>query len=247
MRSGKVDLPLSALARLVERERLGSLHLALQPEPMWLPRDEHDEAQSVVDNELGEAGLIDGRGRVDADFLDWLPVLTSASMEYYGWLHQGDTTWSVLAASRGMQGLLAVRGDDRVSLAPVGRHELPQALVGQLPEIVPGGGTHWSVRVADLEEAGKRGPHDRAVPGEVREIVKVLRRPVHGGGELYVAERDEVGRYRRLVEPLHYVDTDWGRYLNYTSGFGADTVVHVAPADPAAVVSTLEGLRAGLR
>lgn len=247
MRSGEVDLALPALAGLVERERAGSLHLALRPEPMWLPREERESAESRVDEMLGEAGLVDGRGRVDADLLDWLPVLTDASMEYYGWLNQGDTTWSVLAASRGLQGLLAVCVDDRVSLAPVNRHELAQALVGQLPELGPGGGTHWSVRVVDLEQASRCGPHDRVVPGEVREIVKVLRRPVHGGGELYVAERDDTGRYRRLADPLHYVDTDWGRYLNYTVGSGADAVVHVAPADPTAVVSALERLRADLR
>ncbi|NIJ10767.1 hypothetical protein FHU38_001111 [Saccharomonospora amisosensis] len=247
MRSGRVDLPLSALAGVVEREGVGSLHLALQPEPMWLPQDERGDAESRVDKYLADAGLVDGRGRVDADFLDWLPLLTHASVEYYGWLNHGDTTWSVLAASRGLQGLLAVRRDERVSLAPVSRHELPQAAVGQLPDLVPGGGTHWSVRVCELREAGERGPNERALPNEIREIVKVLRRPVAGGGELYVAERDDVGRYRRLADPLHYVDTDWGRYLNYTSGCGADSVVHMAPGDPGAMVSALEVLRACLR
>ncbi|EHR52547.1 hypothetical protein SacmaDRAFT_4361 [Saccharomonospora marina XMU15] len=247
MRSGRVDLPLSALAGVVEREGMGSLHLALRPEPMWLPQQERGEAGSRVDKHLAEAGLVDGRGRVDADFLDWLPLLTHASLEYYGWLNHGDSTWSVLTASRGLQGLLAVRRDDRVSLAPVSRHELPQVLVRQLPDLVPGGGTHWSVRVAQLREAGERGPQDRALPSEIREIVKVLRRPVAGGGELYVAERDDVGRYLRLTDPLHYVDTDWGRYLNYTSGRGVEAVVHMAPGEPGAMVSALEELRASLR
>ncbi|MEU6642197.1 ESX secretion-associated protein EspG [Saccharomonospora sp. NPDC046836] len=246
MRPGRVDVRLGTLAGVVERERLGSLHPVLQPEPLWIPESEKQSAEAGIDRALAEAGLVDGRGRVDADFLDWLPLLTSASLEYYGWISHGEDTWGVLAVSRGVQGLLAVRSGDWVALAPVSRNRLADTFAEQLPELVPGGGTEWSVRVIDLEEAARRGGKDRALPAEVQEIVKVVQRPVTGGGELYVAERDELGRYVRLRSPLHYVDTDWGRYLNYTTGTGLEAEVHIAPAGPSAIAAALEKLRGSL-
>jgi hypothetical protein len=33
------------------------------------------------------------------DFLDWLPLLTTASLEYYGWMTSGEGTLGVLAAT----------------------------------------------------------------------------------------------------------------------------------------------------
>ncbi|WP_307849573.1 ESX secretion-associated protein EspG [Qaidamihabitans albus] len=242
----RVDLPIAALAGAVAREKLGELHLVLQPEPIWLPEEARGEAESAVDEALAEAGLVDGRGRVDVEFLDWLPLLTNASLEYYGWFTADGTTWGVLTAARGVQGLLAVRRADWVTLVPIGRNRLAESLVEQLPELVPGGGTPWSVRVADLEAAGRAGTHDRALPVDVREVVKVVQRPVSGSGELYAAERDERGRCLRLRRPLHYVDTDWGRYLNYTHGTGDDEEIHIAPGSPGAIVAALERLRSDL-
>ncbi|MBK1785727.1 ESX secretion-associated protein EspG [Prauserella cavernicola] len=245
MRPNRVELPLDVLGGLVDRERLGTLHVVLQPEPRWVPDHEQDALEAALTRSLTEAGLVDRRGRVEVELLDWLPLLTTASLEYYGWISHADTTWGVLAAARGVQGVLAVRGGDWVTLTPVGRNELADAFVEQLPELVPGGGTQWSVRVIDLEEAGRSG-HGRGLPADVAEIVKVVQRPVSGGGELYVAERDELGRYDRLEAPLHYVDTDWGRYLNYTSGSGDETEIHIAPGSPSAISATLEKLRTTL-
>lgn len=244
MTTATVRLPVSVLAAVAEREGAGPLHLSLQPEPMWLPDADLAAWQSSVDEQLARAGLVDRRGRLDADVLDWLPVLTSASIEYYGWLSHGDETWSVLVAARGVLGVVAVRHDDVVSVSEVNSNDLVGAFVGQLPELVAGGGAPWSVRVIDLEEASR--DRARRVPAGVGEVVKVVQRPVTGGGELYVAERDELGRYRRLEEPLHYVDTDWGRYLNYTTGRGDSAEVHIAPGGAAAIASALEGLRARL-
>ncbi|PRX49063.1 ESAT-6 protein secretion system EspG family protein [Prauserella shujinwangii] len=241
--SDRVDLPLSALAGVVARENLGSLHLALQPEPLWLPGEERERAGSAVHQALVEAGVVDGRGRLAADFLDLLPLLTSASVEYYGWFTVEGETWSVLGAARGVQGVLAVRSGDWVALAPADRGRLAELVVDQLPEAVAGGGTPRSVRASDLERAAARD--HGALPEDVRQIVTVVRRPVAGSGELYVAERDELGHYRKLARPLHYVDTDWGRYLNYTTG-DDDAEIHIAPGTRGALAATLERLRGSL-
>ncbi|PXY21070.1 ESX secretion-associated protein EspG [Prauserella muralis] len=246
MKGDRAVLPVTALAAVVARQGLGELHIAVQPEPVWIPPGDRPDAESAVDTALAEAGLLEGRGRVDADFLDWLPLLTNATIEYYGWLSQNDTTWSVLAAGRGLQGVLAVRSGDWVTLLPANHNRLAETLAAHLPELYPGGGSHWSVRVIDLEEAGRHPANERSLPPDVREIVKVVQRPVTGAGELYVAERDHLGRYTRLREPLHYVDTDWGRYLNYTNGSGAEAEVHIAPGSASAIATELDKLRATL-
>jgi hypothetical protein len=244
----RVDLPVSVLATLAARERLGPLHLALQPEPLWLPDEEQAATDGTVNDALAEAGLLDGRGKADVEFLDLLPLLTAAEVEYYGWFTHPDSgeTWSALAAGRGLEGVLAVRAGDWVALARVSRRHLADELAEQLPDRLPGGGSPWTVRVIDLEDAGRRGVTDRAMPGDVREVVKVVQRPVHGSGELYAAQRDDLARYTRLEAPLHYVDTDWGRYLNYTTGTGDEAAIHIAPATPATLARALERLRASL-
>jgi hypothetical protein len=243
VRSDYLSLPLDALAGAVERENAGTLHLVLRPEPMWLPDEEKLAADRRMRDTLHEAGLLDRQGRLDVEFLDWLPLLTNASVEYYGWVHDGQTTYSVLAAARGLQGIIAVRVDDGIALKPVHRERLADALTAELPDVRPGGGRPLVIRVADLEEAGRE---DRIPSWDIRDLVNVLQRPVRGTGELYAARRDELNRYHRLEQPLHYADTDWGRYLNYTVGTGRDALIHLAPGHPGALVEHLLRLEQSL-
>ncbi|HJQ47370.1 MAG TPA: ESX secretion-associated protein EspG [Amycolatopsis sp.] len=236
VRSDYLSLPLEALAGAVEQENAGTLHLVLRPEPIWLSGAEKLAAKERLHEALRNAGLLDHRGRVDVEFLDWLPLLTNASLEYYGWAHDGEHTYGVLAAARGLQGIVAIRVEAGVALRPVPRDRLADALVAELPDVRPGGGRPLMIRVADLEQASRE---DRIPSWNVRDLVNVLQRPVTGTGELYVARRDELNRYTRLEQPLHYADTDWGRYLNYTIGTGRDAEIHLAPGDPAALVEHL--------
>jgi hypothetical protein len=185
---------------------------------------------------LQEAGLLDRQGRLDAEFLDWLPLLTNASLEYYGWVHDGQRTYGILAAARGLQGIIAVRVEDGIALKPVPRDRLADALVAELPDVRPGGGRPLVIRVAELAEAARE---DRIPSWDIRDLANVLQRPVSGTGELYAARRDELNRYHRLEQPLHYADTDWGRYLNYTLGTGDDAEIHLAPAHPTALIEHL--------
>ena len=82
VRSDYLSLPLDALAGAVERERAGTLHVVLRPEPIWLSEEEKSAAERRMHDALAEAGLVDGQGRLDVEFLDWLPLLTKASIEY---------------------------------------------------------------------------------------------------------------------------------------------------------------------
>jgi hypothetical protein len=237
-----IDVPVGALAALTERERAGQLHVTLRPESLWLSDEDKAAADRQIETALAEAGLVDGRGRTVVDFLDWLPLLTNASLEYYGWMTSGEETLGVLAATRGLQGVVAVRAGEWVRVKTVDRQQLAEALVAELPVVGAGGGNPRSVRVSTLAAART----DRRLDPVVTDLVSLVQRPVSGSGELYAGRRDEVGRYSRVELPLHYADTDWGRYYTYTTGAGDDAEVHVGPAGPAVLAGILRELGAGL-
>lgn len=239
-------VPIAALAALVQREGAGQLHVTLQPRAMWYPDRERDELSRQIDEALAGAGLLDHRGRTKVEVLDLLPLLTSASLEFYGWATRENETIGVLAASRGMLGVLAVRSGDWVTIREINQHELPEALIGELPQLYAGGGRSQTVRARDFEEAARGKEQGRSLPQAIADVVKVVQRPVHGTGELYAGKRDEVGRYARVEQPLHYADTDWGRYLNYTIGEGPEAEIHIAPATPAALAEALRYLASRL-
>ncbi|WP_290059803.1 ESX secretion-associated protein EspG [Amycolatopsis solani] len=237
-----MDVPVEALAALAEREQAGQLHITLRPEPIWLPDDERDEAGKRIDAALAEAGLVDARGRVTVDFLDWLPLLVAPAREYYGWVGVEGQTYGVLAAAKGLQAIIAVSDGTHVGVQEIDRNRLGESLVEQLPPVGPGGGHPRTVRVADLAEAARRGQEAYPLAPAVADVVSLVQRPVSGSGELYVGRRDDVGRHTCLQQPLHYADTDWGRYLSYTTGSGDDAVIHIGPAGPRELAGTLDEL-----
>lgn len=246
VRTNRVDVPVEALAALAERERVGDLHMTLRPEPRWLSASARSEAEKRVDAALVQAGLVDSRGRPSVDFLDWLPVLAKPAVEYYGWVNTGGQTYGILAASLGLQAVLAVSSGDWVGLQEIDRRLLPETLIEQLPPVPAGGGRLRTVRAYELEEAARRGPDTHSLPPVISDIVSLVQRPVEGSGELYAGKRDEVGRHLAVEDPLHFADTDWGRYLSYTTGHGHDAVVHIGPAGPAELADALRTLSGNL-
>ncbi|QRP49644.1 ESX secretion-associated protein EspG [Amycolatopsis sp. FDAARGOS 1241] len=238
----RVDVPLEALAALAEREQVGSLHVTLRPEPVWLSDLEREEAAKRIDAALAEAGLVDARGRATVAFLDWLPLLARPAREYYGWVSVDGRTYGVLVAAGGLQAVLAVSDGEQVGVQEIDRQRLVETFVEQLPHVGAGGGSPRSVRVSDLADAARGGDDADAPAPALADLVRLVQRPVHGSGELYAARRDEVGRRVCLAAPLHYADTDWGRYFSYTTGVGADAVIHLGPAAPADLCRTLREL-----
>jgi len=87
--------------------------------------------------------------------------------------------------------------------------------------------------------SGRTGPPTSRPPRTALRTGRAepVQRPVSGSGELYAGRRDEVGRYTRLEQPLHYADTDRGRYLNYTTGSGDDAEIHVGPGSSAVLAA----------
>ena len=88
----------------------------------------------------------------------------------------------------------------------------------------------------------RRGPGAYPLDPAIADVVSLVQRPVTGSGELYAGRRDDVGRHSCLRQPLQYADTDWGRYLSYTTGSGDDAVIHIGPAGPRELADALTEL-----
>lgn len=237
--SGAVELPVFALAALIEWAAVGEPHIVLRPEPVWRSREEAAALSSATVDALTDAGLLRGQGQVDQQLLDVLPLLTTPVTEYYGWFSVDGATRGVLAAAGPMDALLAVRTGDLVRLTPVSRTALAEALLAELPDIPPARGTSLTVTADEIIEL--HAPADvseRRVPPHVTEMMRTVNQPVRDGGELYAGHRDALGRHT-VRGPVRYGDTEQGRYLNYTLGYGDTLRMVLAPATPAALTAAL--------
>lgn len=231
-----LTLPAGSLERLVAMANLGELHITLKPLATWQRKAQRQQAETEARTEFQRLGLLDNRGRVDVEVVASLAVLTRAGAEFYGWINEGDTTKAVLSAAIGREAVLAVRDGDVVTVRQIRPETLPMALVAQAPDVPPARGEAVSVLRADLmASAGGRqrtaaGVGMRPAPPEVRIVQQIVAQPTTGGGELYVAIRDRMGRRRATPEPLRFADTVNGRWLNHTTAGPDGERVLVAPA-----------------
>lgn len=246
-------LDADALARLVRLENLGEPHVALKPLGVWRPKDEEAALESRTRSEFLRTGLLDQRGRLDVEVAASLSVLCRAGAEFYGWVNEGERTRAVLAAAIGREAVLAVRDGDEVTLNQIRPESLPQVLVAQVPDMPPARGkAHSVLRSEALVAVGGRqrteaGVGSRPAPADVRAVQQITAQPVTGGGELYVAVRDRLGRRRAVAYPLRYADTVSGRWLNLmTDAGGGEHRVLLAPASRADLIGRLQEMHRGL-
>jgi hypothetical protein len=213
---------------------------------MWRPRAVRAEVEAAARAECARLGWLDRRGRLDVEVVAALAVLCRPGVEFFGWVHDGERTVGLLAAAIGRQALLAVRDGDLVRLSRIRSTELPEILVGQLPD-VPAGRMR-PVRIARAElvattRDGRRrletgvGSFPASEPARrVRELAGL---PMLGTGELHVAVRDPVGHRRTVAEPLRYTDTSAGRFGYRVGADGGEDYVSVAGATRADLVTQL--------
>jgi hypothetical protein len=232
-----LKLHVEALARLVQMENLGDLHVTIKPQAVWRRKADQELLEVEVRKEFMQLGLLDNRGRVDVEVAASLAVLTRAGAEFYGWINAGDKTKGVLAGAIGREAILAVRDGMMVTVTQIRPESLPMALVNQTPDVPPSRGEAVNVlRSEMLATVGGRqrtaaGVGMKPAPPEVRIVQQIIAQPTTGGGELYVAVRDRMGRRKPAAEPLRYADTENGRWLNFmtTTGDGDERIL-VAPA-----------------
>jgi hypothetical protein len=248
-----LTVPAEALAQMVALENLGELHVTLRPAAVWRPKQVQHEVETRTRAEFARMGLFDRRGRLEVELVASLTVLCRAGAEFYGWINDGDKTVGVLAAAIGREAILAVRDGQSVSLSQIRPEMLPEALVGQTKEVPPGRGEAFSLLQSEaLASVGGRqrteaGVGTRPASAEVRLAQKIAELPTTGGGQLYVAVRDSMGRRRATEQPLRYADTERGRWLNHMTPAGnGENRVLIAPAGRRDLVVRLQEMHRAL-
>ncbi|WP_169735447.1 ESX secretion-associated protein EspG [Actinokineospora inagensis] len=221
---------MDALRRVVAAEGLGELHVTLAPTPVWVPKGSERAGYARAVAELRGSGKVDG-DRVDADLLATFAVLCRPHVEYYGWISTGDQTTAVLVAAAGRDAVVAVRAQGAVHLRPTSPDRLADTLVAQTPDVRAARGR--AVTVTPVEPS-RRFTSSARRPPEVLAAQRIVDLPVTGGGQLYAA----VGR-RRAANPVRYVDSVAGRWLNVTL---PDERVVIAPGSRRALADRLRAL-----
>jgi hypothetical protein len=248
-----LTLPAEALARLVQMENLGDLHIALKPAAKWRRKAIQEQIETVLRSEFQRMGLLDNRGRVDSEVAASLAVVCRAGAEFYGWIKADGRTRGVLAAAIGREAILAVRDGDDVTLSQIRPETLPMALVAQTPEVPPATGQQVSLLQSELKAGAsgrvrtEAGVGMRPAPPEVRMAQQIAQQPTLGGGELYVAVRDRLGRRKTVPDPLRYADTPTGRWLNFMmpAGDGEQRIL-LKPATPNELAGRLQEMHRAL-
>lgn len=244
-----VRLSVGALTRMLDLLELGPPQVVIQPTATWEEPD-HDSATDVaVWAEFTAAGLVDRPGRLVAEVVDALAVLGQASVEYFGWLStESGRSGGVLVAALGQEAVYVVRRRDRLRLVSIAATGLVEAFVDSLSGPPPARIDAVSIRTGDLHGVDDRHSVEQsgatdgmlmpALPAGLRDVAAVralLARPVTGLGELYVAARDQQGRYRVSEEPVRYRDTAAGRVMIIVSG----DHLSIAPATDAVLTERL--------
>lgn len=242
------------LDRVLRRFGLGEPHLTLRPVAMWFPQAERDELERQALAEFERLGLLGPRGLTDEVF-ESLQVLCGARVEYYGWIASHGEQRGVFVGAIGSEALLAVCEGEQVLVRQIHADDLVSEFVAQLPECAPAEFTAISAPMAEVVETlhgtGKSNGHimqtlTRTSPA-MRNLKQLVGSETTGGGELYVAVRDQLGRSRRIPYSLGYTDTAYGRALNLVQqNENGDQWATFAPGSRQAIGARLTELRASL-
>lgn len=249
-----LTLHVEALGRLVRMDNLGDLHVTLKPQAVWRRKSDQELIEVEARKEFMRLGLLDNRGRVDVEVSASLAVLCRAGAEFYGWIKADGKTKGVLSGAIGREAVLAVRDGSMVTVTQIRPETLPMALVNQTADVAPSRGEAVNVlRSEMLASAGGRqrrtagGVGMRPPPPQVRIVQQIMAQPTTGGGELFVAVRDRMGRRKSVPDPLRYADTENGRWLNHTTHTSDGEVrILVAPATRADLAARLQEMHRNL-
>lgn len=225
-------LSVATLAWLLAAERIGEPHPVLASTAVWRPRAEEQALDERTRDEIAALGWYDRKGTLDAEVTATLVMLCRATSEFFGWISRGEATAGVLTAGLGRHGILAVRDGDAVWLNHIGRTALARTLVGQLPDVPAGPGQPITV---PRTPAPRTTVRVGALAPDVRRVRHLVALPRTGGGELYAAARDRLGRYL-VSEPVRYADTRDGRYVTVSA---TQDQLTVSPAGPSELVTRL--------
>jgi hypothetical protein len=242
----RVAIPVTALYQAWQAAGLPSLHRAL------VAQVDFDEAlleegdlsglermQRTAWAQLEQYGLARGN-QIHPDLASALRLVVEAGTEYWAFFSLKDgPQQSVLVVTDGQDALrIVLTPDQQFVLEPVRADEAPQALVGALPPTPAGKGAPITLPEDALKE--KRQTYEdtgsfmqqsrpTSTPNDqlVAQLKQIMSEPRTGGGQVFSAKRDHLGRKQRCVHPLTFIDTPSGRYLAAKS----EGWLRVQPAD----------------
>lgn len=211
-----VEIPLSPLFSLLQRENLGEPHTLLAGGERYFSPRFAVAAEQVIQQELKDAGLGD---RADyLAFVDLVNVVQEATSEFYGWVTGVDGTYGVLVASCGRQAVSVVRSGDSARFERCAADRMLEELVRRLPEVAAGRGDSLSVSHAEFHASQSRAPGSvmrraaAARPDGARRLDALLDTQRLHVTKVYAAKRDDAGfrqRSQRWVTVLDLVDGRW--------------------------------------
>ncbi|MFD4195385.1 MULTISPECIES: ESX secretion-associated protein EspG [Amycolatopsis] len=247
---------------LWEAAGIGELPYPLQVRSHGATMDERARLRQRAHEELKARGLRDHYGRLDPRVEDWFRVLAQGSTSIDA-VHIPDfqvPPVSILAATDGTLGVVAIQDADGIWIRPA----FPEGLASTVVDLLPPGtrGTEASITLP-VDEALRIQPARAAVPvggdpkprrrslsegsSDPREAyARLAGQPRLRGGQLAANSRSEVsGRRRSPV--LGWFDTATGRYLSLSRP-GADgrEWVTVSSADAKTLRTRLGEMVAGV-
>jgi hypothetical protein len=237
-------IPARVLAWLVAAEGLGELHITLAPAAQWRAPSMRSPWPGQAAERLTQLGWRNSAGRLEREVVASLTVLCRPAVEMFGWITHDRATIGVLAAKIGKDTVLAVRTPDgTIGLSSIPAGRLAERLVAQTPLIPAGPGTPLLVSPAEFRSVNRAGRQltatgaiVRKASPDARHAKQLLAQPRTGGGELWVAARDDAGRRHVVKQPLRYADIAGGRHLITTNGAAQ---VRLIPAGRTQLITVL--------
>lgn len=234
------------------------LHIAT---PDVAPHD-YPALERLVFDELARAGLARGTN-VDRALLDTMSLLARPPTELHGWVgdHNRVNVGAVAATDGGAGAVLAVLDDHAVHIRPIEPAKLADAVIDLFPDLPPGRGRSRTVpldayRAAMAPATAPREGESGWLEGErsdwqgteLAAVLRLVRQPRRGGGRIYAAARDRLGRRHRSQYPVTYIDTESGRWALWQQpSQNGQLWVTIAPGTRQLLRAQLESLLATVR
>ncbi|MGH3762233.1 ESX secretion-associated protein EspG [Actinophytocola sp.] len=214
--------------------------------------DERAMLREQVRESLRAKGLHDG-ATLSPRLEEMLTLLVRGALTVDGQLSVGEYV-RVLAASRGVEGVLAAQTDEEIRVVPVREGKVVSAVIALLPDEKPGpGGAARLPRrlfddaIDEYQQSGYLGLERTLTAGgvtgrDLRTVITLVESARHGGGQLAANRVDPVGR-RSRTPVVNWFDTAAGRYLAHVE-VTPDRVewLTIAPADTARIERRLSDL-----
>ncbi len=246
MLRSRVTIPVVALYQAWQTAGLPTMHRALLTQVDFDAGllEEGDMSglerlQRTAWAQLEQTGLARGN-ELHPDLVNALRLVANAGVEYWAYFTLKDSPQqSVLVVSNGQDALrIVLTPDQHFVLEPVRAEEAPQSLVAALPPTPAGKGSPITLpedalqqKQQTYEDTGSFMQQSRpnSTPNDqlVTQLKTIMSEPRTGGGQLYSAKRDHLGRKQRCAAPLTFIDTTSGRYIAAKS----EGWLRVQPAD----------------